>query len=177
MSLLGFTFDNVLQGVSADVSATGVVIPGTPEVGVISGMEEFVGDVPSDTDLVFVGFGGYTLVQSTEHVTQGQYSGLFTGDPADGVGFATNYDADLTAYNTIFLDVTVTDVEVDGYVSLYIEGIGGSPDIVEDTTTIGATGTYTLEVDISTFSDKTQLYVSIASVNCTTSYIDNFRGE
>jgi hypothetical protein len=128
-----------------------------------------------------------TLVSSDQHVIYGASSGLATCTPdyfalftGQQYGQDTGGGLDLTGYNTVKLDVYIS--QADGGDLLFLalnpradwsNQTGGAI----DNTPAGTTGAFTLTCDISTWPDKTSVFFDIESFNETPDTLTAYLGK
>lgn len=153
----------------------------------LEGFENIVGNLPTGgiIDWYNDGVSTYTLAPSVLHVTQGNYSGLFSSNTS-GSNYASilagsvfgGSTLDLSAYGitAISLDVYVQTIPHDGIIEVAI--FSGSDTIAADTTPSG-TGAFTLLADVTGF-DLSNVSIAIGAqggdAGSVIFYIDNMRG-
>lgn len=92
-----------------------------------------------------------TTELSTSHVTQGTFSyHLVVGTaPTGNAQFSTQVAANLSAYSKVRLDVYISSIDVSGNVLLMVGDSSFSQSYYIGTT-VGGTGSFTIEIDLAT---------------------------
>ncbi len=143
-----------------------------PEPGLLEGFEHIIGNLPTGGPLTWNGVGIYTLLPSVLHVTQGTKSGLYT-DSGIGNGLLSTDPVDLSAYNTISIDVYVAVTGAQQKANLTVQGDSTYTDLSPG----GAMGAYTLSVDITDDPSKSTMVIQISGNDGgEILYWDNLRG-
>lgn len=105
---------------------------------------------------------------------------IFTGDQ---YGLHGSRGIDLTGYNTVSIDVDITQADGDAFLigCNNINDWGNQSNVKQANTTIGATGTFTLNVDISSWVNKTTVTFDLLNFESTvgtfTGTIHNLRAS
>lgn len=146
---------------------------------VLEPFEAFSGNIPTGALTWEHPSTAPSLVASGLYVTQGSFSGEFSESGGAGSDGIISYGNNLSLYSKIRVDVTVTNLNVVGNLEAFRLYVEDEFDAVLDTTTGDTLGSWTLEVDITSLSDLTDVAIQLSSVNSNgfiTAYIDNLRG-
>lgn len=130
---------------------------------VIESFDNYSSNIPTDLDWDFSS-PATTYGTSPLHVTQGVASYVWVGASSAFTRLTTSTPIDLTGVNSVDIDIYVTNIDASDY-AVFTAGNGMKGGTITDLTSAGATGAFTLNLDVSALSPKNSvnLFLDIVS--------------
>lgn len=146
-------------------------------MAVLESFETYVSNIPQDLGWSLSVAPSITYGSSGLNVTQGSASMVWQTASGNDGSMETGFDVDVTGATEISIDVTISTMSAGGSFILTVNNL--SKETATDATTAGSTGTFTLTADISAFTSKNavriSLYLDASGAGNPLLYMDNLR--